>query len=191
MEKPSLLQLTLLGPYILRLLELLCHFSVLLFSSNHLKVFFFLSILVSLGLKFDHIFICSFQFHCLCSFSLCSSFICFCSKQFCFPLLCIKSFLEMINFAFFYLGLALSILSCFLYFFEELLFLFCQVVNSTNHLFFVVSCLCKSFCRTSFWASVVQTIESAFTVSRWFRCHAIVGNRSCWVICTDWFVIHC
>ena len=157
--------MTLLSPYILCLLELLGHFSVLLFSSNHLKIFFLLSILVSLSLKFDHIFICSFQFERLCSFSLCSSIICSCSKQFCFPLLCIKSFLEVINFAFFYLSLALCILSCFLYFFEELLFLFCQVVNSTDHLFFIVSCLCKSFCCTSFWANVVQAIISAFTVS--------------------------
>ena len=191
MEKSSLFQLTLLSPYILCLLELLRHFSVLLLPSNHLEIFFFLTILVSLSLKFDHIFISSFQFKRLSSFSLSSSIFCFRSKHFCFPLLCIKSFLEVVDFAIFYLGLTLCILPCFLYFFEELLFLFCQVVNSTDHLLFIVSCLCKSFLCTPFWANVVQTIESAFTVSGWFGCHAVVGNWSCLIIGTDWFFINC
>ena len=69
-EESCLLQLPLFRPYVLCLLEPLSHLPILLSSDNHLHLFSFLLLLLTLGFKFDHVFIGRLQFDRLCSFSL-------------------------------------------------------------------------------------------------------------------------
>ena len=176
-EEPRLLQGPLFGPDVLCLLELLRHLPVLLLPGKLLELFPLPALLRLLSLKPHHVLVCTLKLQGLGALPLRLAVVCLRPQVSRLLLLGIQPLLQLSNLLFLDLRLSLRIASRLLDLLEELLLLLRQIVDSADHLLFILVGLGEGSRSSSVWTREVRSCRLA--ASRRLRGDAVVRDRPC------------